>query len=91
MGDGPLLLVGGGARSAAYRRAVADLSGRPVLVPDLDEAVATGACVQAAAALSGAVPTRSGPAWGLDGGTLVEPDPAVDAAAVREAYAALRG
>jgi len=91
VGDGPLLLVGGGARSGAYRRAVADLSGRAVLVPDLGEAVATGACVQAAAALSGRQPDDVRAGWGIDGGTLTGPDPEVDAAGVRRAYAALRG
>ena len=91
VGDGPLLLVGGGARSAAYRRAVADLSGRPVLVPDVGEAVATGACVQAAAALTGHRPDDVRAGWGIDGGTLVDPDREVDAAGVRQDYAALRG
>ena len=92
VGDGPLLLVGGGARSAAYRRALADLSGRTVLVPDLEEAVATGACVQAAAALSGRHPNDVHADWGVGGGdTLVAPDPRVDAPAVRREYAALRG
>jgi xylulokinase len=91
VGDGPLLLVGGGGRSAAYRRAVADLSGRPVLVPDLDEAAATGACVQAAAVLRGRPPDEVRAGWGIGAGMLTVPDPAVDAAGVRQAYAALRG
>src|SRR5207249_12249961 len=34
VGDGRVLVVGGGARSAAYRRVVADRSGRPVRGPD---------------------------------------------------------
>ena len=91
VGDGPLVLVGGGARSAAYRRAVADLSGRPVLVPDVGEAVATGACVQAAATLSGRHPDDVRAGWGAAGGTLTPPGPEADAAAVRRDYAALRG
>jgi xylulokinase len=89
--QGPLLLVGGGARAAAYRRAVADLSGRTVWVPDLEEAVATGACVQAAATLDGRHPDDVRAGWGSGGGVLVAPDPRVDAAAVRQEYAALRG
>ena len=89
--QGPLLLVGGGARAAAYRRAVADLSGRTVWVPDLEEAVATGACVQAAATLDGRHPDDVRASWGSGGGVLVAPDPRVDAAAVRQEYAALRG
>jgi xylulokinase len=91
VGDGPLLVVGGGSRSAAYRRAVADLSGRPVLVPDLDEAVATGACVQAAAALSGRDPDEVRSGWGIGGATSTSPDPEVDVAGIRRAYATLRG
>src|SRR3954453_6879720 len=43
-----LFLVRGGARSDVYRRIVADLAQRPVIVADDTEAVAAGACVQAA-------------------------------------------
>jgi xylulokinase len=89
--DGPLVLVGGGARSPAYRRVLADLSGRPVLVPDAAETVATGACVQAAAVLLGRPLHEVQAAWGLGGGTAFDPDLSVDAAAVRAAYADLRG
>lgn len=64
--DGQLSLIGGGARSAAYRQRLADLWGSPIRLPDADEAVATGAAVQAAAAVAddtiGDVVTR----WGLD-------------------------
>ena len=45
---GRLFLIGGGSRSAAFRQVVADLAQRPVFVPDADEHVATGACIQAA-------------------------------------------
>jgi xylulokinase len=89
--DGPLVVVGGGARSPAYRRVLADLSGRPVLVPTGDEAVATGAALQAAAVVSGRTLDELRSAWGLGGGTLVEPDRSVDAGAVRAAYAHVRG
>ncbi len=88
---GPLVAVGGGSRSPAYRRALADLSGRSVEVPDLDEAVATGACVQAAAVVSGRSPDEVRASWGFGRPVRVEPDATVDAAAVRSAYAALRG
>ncbi len=83
---GRLLLVGGGARSAAYRRVVADLSGRQVAVPHGDELVATGACVQAAAVLHGRAPEDIARAWHLGEGALVDPDPSVDATAIRAAY-----
>ena len=46
-----VLVIGGGAHSAAYRQVVADLSGRPVVVPADDELVARGAALQAAAVL----------------------------------------
>jgi xylulokinase len=46
-----VLLIGGGARSAAYRLVVADLSGRPVVVPEEEELVSRGAALQAAAVL----------------------------------------
>ena len=51
-------LVGGGARSAAYRQVVAELCDLPVTLADADEAVATGACVQAGSGRSGAHPSR---------------------------------
>jgi xylulokinase len=89
--DGRLLLVGGGAHSRAYRQVLADLSGRPVLVPRSDEQVATGACVQAAAVATGAEPADIADRWQLGEGDLVEPGPGASAAAdVRDAYAALR-
>ena len=88
-GDGRLVLVGGGARSAAYRRVVADLTGRPVELPAADELVALGAAAQAAAVLAGTGLDDVVGAWGLrGGGTVVEPDQSVDRAAVRAAYAA---
>lgn len=87
---GRLVLLGGGARSAAYRRVLADLSGRPVIVlPDDVEPVALGACVQAAAVHHGQTPEAVAAGWGLHRqGSATEPDPAVDAAGIREAYAA---
>jgi len=44
---GSLLLIGGGAKSRAYREVLATLSNRSV-VADETEIVAAGACVQAA-------------------------------------------
>ncbi len=88
---GRLLLVGGGSRSAAYRRVVADLAGRTVTVPSGHEHVATGACVQAAAALTGAEPLTVARAWATAPHLVIDPDPAVDADAVRAAFATARG
>jgi xylulokinase len=88
---GQLVVVGGGARSRAYRRVLADLAGRAVTVPRSDEQVSSGACVQAAAVLTGTDPADVADAWDLRAGDLVEPGPGADAAAeVRAAYAALR-
>ena len=86
----PLRVVGGGARSAAYRQVLADLSGRPVLVPAGDEHVALGAAVQAAAVLHGRSAGEVAAGWGLGDGAVTEPSGAVDAAATRAAYAARR-
>ncbi|MGI9052378.1 MAG: xylulokinase [Ilumatobacteraceae bacterium] len=88
---GRLILVGGGARSAAIRQVVADLAGREVVVPRADEQVAAGACVQAAAVLTGDDPADIADTWDLRVGEAVEPGPGAAAAdQVRSAYAALR-
>jgi len=83
---GRVLLVGGGARSAAYRQVVADLTGRPVTVPDDEEIVARGAALQAAAVLTGRSFDDLTAAWGSGPGRVVDPDPSVDGAAIRAAY-----
>jgi len=89
---GRLVLVGGGARSLAYRRVLADLSGRELSVMGGDlEMVAAGACVQAAAALLTANPSEVAASWGLrTAATTVEPDLSVDREAVRAGYARAR-
>jgi xylulokinase len=92
--DGRLHLVGGGARSSAYRRCLADLSGRQVVVPDADEHVATGAALQAAMVVRRERGERVDladlvSAWGLGAGNVVDPEP-VDAAAIRAAYGSVR-
>jgi xylulokinase len=81
-----MLLVGGGAKSPAYRRIVADLARRPLTIPHDEELVATGACVQAAAVLHVRPPEGVARAWGLGAGDVVEPDPGVDAAGIRAVY-----
>jgi xylulokinase len=86
---GRLLVVGGGARSPLYPQLLADLAQRPVEVPTAAEYVARGACVQAAAASAGLDVAEVARAWAPRCST-VEPDPHVDAAAVRDAYAAVR-
>jgi xylulokinase len=85
--DGRVVLVGGGARSPAYRQVVADLTGRPVIVPEADELVARGAALQAASVSSGASLDEVASAWGPGPTSTVEPDPAIDGAALRASYA----
>jgi xylulokinase len=87
---GRLIMAGGGAHVPAYPQVLADLAGRPVVVPDLQEHVAAGACVQAAAVLHGRPLSDVASAWGLGGGMVVEPENGVDAAAIRHAYAKAR-
>ena len=83
---GNVILIGGGARSRAYQQIVADLSGRPVVVPVVGEPVARGAAVQAAAVLlAGSFDDLAG-TWGLGHAMTVDPDPNVDGPAIRAAY-----
>ena len=91
----PIRLVGGGSRSPAYRQILADLAGVAVTVPDGEQHVATGACVQAAATWTGAAPSEVAAAWGLGAGAQTEPTGA-DGTEVRQRYraasdAAVRG
>lgn len=79
-----VLLIGGGARSAAVREIAPTVFGRPVLVPQPGEYVADGAARQAAWVLSGAA---APPDWPRAGTTTFEAD-AVPA--VRERYAQAR-
>jgi xylulokinase len=88
---GRLVLVGGGARSAAFRRVLADLSGRVVTVPAASEHVTVGACVQAAAVLHGTKPEAVAAAWHLGGGSEVEPDLPVDRDEIRDRYHRVAG
>lgn len=86
--DGRVVLIGGGARSGAFRQVVADLLGRPVVVPEEDELVARGAAVQAAAVLAGTTVGEVAAAWGTGRGSIVEPNASTDGGAIRAAYAA---
>ncbi|WP_433313404.1 xylulokinase [Micromonospora chersina] len=79
-----IILVGGGARSAAVRRIAPEVFGRPVVVPPPGEYVADGAARQAAwVALGGAAP----PTWSV-GDTEEYAAPGVPA--IRERYALAR-
>jgi xylulokinase len=85
---GRLFLVGGGARSAAYRQRLADLAEADVLVPDTDETVATGAAVQAAMVAQAAVPNEITRRWGLGVASTVTPRADAAGPEVRARYAA---
>ncbi len=79
-----VLLVGGGARSAAVQAIAPAVLGVPVLVPPPGEYVADGAARQAAWVLSGAA---GPPEWPRPGTAVHEADPTP---AVRERYAEVR-
>jgi xylulokinase len=79
-----VLLVGGGARSAAVRRLAPAVLGVPVLVPPPGEYVADGAARQAAWVLAGGA---APPVWPATETEVVEADPLPE---VRERYAAVR-
>lgn len=85
--DGRVFLVGGGARSRAYRQRCADLLATPIVVPDADETVATGAAAQAAAIAGNERVDDVATRWGLGAGTEI--DPSVDATDRRAAYRSL--
>jgi xylulokinase len=70
---GRLVLLGGGARSSAYRQILATLAGRPVTVPYDNEIVSAGAAVQAAVLATGSDPTDIAEAWGLREGETTAP------------------
>ncbi len=70
--SGQLHLIGGGTKSPAYRRIVANLWARPITIPDADELVAAGACLQAALMLARREGTDD-PAWDLSSGVTLDP------------------
>jgi xylulokinase len=82
-----VLIIGGGARSAAVQAVAPDLFGAPVLVPEPAEYVALGAARQAAWALAG---TPEPPEWAVPANPL-PPGDAARGAMVRERYAAVTG
>ncbi len=91
---GRLLLTGGAARSSAVRAVVSAMVGSThgleVVHHEADEAVATGAAVQAAAVLAGEEPLAVAERWGLGRGAMVPPARGHDSAGVLERYAELR-
>jgi xylulokinase len=87
---GRVVLTGGATRSTAVRCVLAGLCDVEVVATTVAEAVATGACVQAAAVLGQCDPLAIAARWGLGYGVPVEPVGADDAAEVRGAFTAAR-
>lgn len=81
--SGSVTVVGGGARSAAYRQFLADILQAPVLTKDLGEATARGACIQAAAVFANGAVTEVRDAWAP--ATLFSTMPQGDASVVARA------
>jgi len=90
---GRLVLTGGASASAAVRDTLSALLDMPVVVSDTEQAVATGAAVQAAAVAEGVEHHVIQHRWGLGDATSVDSGSMSEASAVngvRERYAALR-
>lgn len=71
--DGEVTVVGGGAKSPAYRQLLADILDTPIVTKDAPEATARGACIQAAAVLRGVEISVLRDAW--DPAVLTVTDP----------------
>lgn len=87
---GRVVMTGGGARSAALQAVLAGLIDEPVVLAGVEEAVAAGAAVQAAAVADGVDHATIQHRWGLAsdaGDTTIE---AVESGSVRDRYAELR-
>jgi xylulokinase len=69
----PLVLIGGGAAGATWRRVVRALSGRSVQIPEATELVALGGAAQAAAVLAGGAPVEIAWRWDTRRGMLLDP------------------
>lgn len=84
--DGRLILVGGASRSSAFRQTLADLTGKPVWIANVDEVAAAGAAVQAAAALSGESTAQIARRWASPLQQVAEPHPGFPREEVRALY-----
>lgn len=84
-----VLVIGGGARLAALTQVLADFDGRPVHRPAVEEAVARGACVQAAAVLAGVDVTAVRDAWRPETRLVANPRSDRNQTAVLERYRTL--
>ena len=88
-----IVITGGGARSRVVREVLADLCDMPVSVTSVEESVATGACLQAAATVLDVDHAEVAERWRLGGAAPVAPSGTVGDALrgdVRGRYAELR-
>jgi xylulokinase len=89
---GRLVLLGGGARSGAYRQVLATLAGRPVTATGGGEIVTAGAAVQAAVLVTGSDPADLADAWNLRGGDGTDPESGTGLSdGIRHRYSVARG
>lgn len=89
-----LIVIGGGSRYRSLVKAISTFATREVEVKALQEWVAKGAAVQAAAVLRRCSPEQIASEWATadsEGKNLIDPDNTVDVQALREAYIAARG
>ena len=86
---GRLAVTGGGARSAAYRQLLADLTGRPVHVVDQQETAAAGAAVQAAAVHHHTSVDELATAWAPAWRVVAEPRPGAEPGQLMSRYQTL--
>ena len=88
--SGRTFLIGGGSQSPAYRRRVADLTGRSIVVPYDKQLVASGAAAQAAAILATEPVEEIAQRWALGTGDTVVPRLPASHAALRTRYRDVR-
>jgi xylulokinase len=89
---GRLVLLGGGARSMAYRQVLATLASRPVSVTTDREVVSAGAALQAAVLTTGSDPADLADQWHLRAGDTTDPGPDSGMSGeVRHRFAVARG
>jgi len=86
---GRVVLTGGGAQSRALQSVLAGLVDEPLTLADVDQAVAAGAAVQAAAVADGVDHATVQRRWGLSAATGAAVEP-VDSGDLRLRYAELR-
>jgi len=90
---GRVVLTGGGARSVALQSVLAGLLEEPLVLAGVDQAVAAGAAVQAAAIAGGVEHATIQQRWGLDAGAGSRSGAGVDGVEsgdLRSRYAELR-